>query len=67
MSNGPTLRERMARIETLMENQITLFQDHIAQDRAKNARISRLLGALAVGVFLFALPGCAKLLAAAIM
>lgn len=61
-SKQPTLRDRMTRIETLMENQIALFHDHIIEDQAKSVRISRLFDALVVGVFLFALPGCVKLL-----
>jgi len=56
MSNGPTLRERMARLETLMEN-------HIAHHERRDQWMMRILGALVVGVILFALPGCVRLLA----
>lgn len=51
MSNGPTLRERMARIEMLLEG-------HIAQHEKRDRWVLRLL----VGIFLLALPGCIKLL-----
>ena len=51
----PTLRERMARIETLVEG---LVKHNETRDRW----MMRILSGLAIGVVLFALPGCVRLL-----
>lgn len=51
MSNEPRLRERLARLETLVEGLI--YHQRWTMG---------ILGALVVGVFLFALPGCVELL-----
>lgn len=51
----PTLRERMARIETLVEGLI----DH---NKIRDRWTLRLLGTLVAGVILLALPGCIRLL-----
>ena len=51
-----TLRERMARIETLVEG---LVKHNETRDRW----MMRILGGLVIGVLLFALPGCVRLLA----
>jgi len=56
MTGGPTLRERIARLETLMEN-------HIKHHEVRDAWFLRILGALVVGIILTALPGCFRLLA----
>lgn len=56
MTDGPTLRERIARLETLMEN-------HIKHHEVRDAWFLRILGGLVVGVILVALPGCVRLLA----
>lgn len=58
----PTLRERMARLETLMESQTTLLTNHIAHHAARNKWLMGILSALAVGFILMALPGCIRLL-----
>lgn len=55
-NRGPTLRERLARLEVLMEN-------HIKSHEARDRWMMRLLGSLIAGVILLALPGCIKLLA----
>ena len=44
---GPTLRERMARLETLMEN-------HIKHHEIRDRWMMRVLGGLVVGVILLA-------------
>jgi hypothetical protein len=51
----PTLRERMAVLETLMKN-------HIAHHEKRDQWMMRILGGLVIGVILFALPGCIELL-----
>lgn len=58
----PTLRERMARLETLVENQITLMTNHIKHHETRDQWLMRILGTLVVGIVLFALPGCIRLL-----
>lgn len=52
----PTLRERMARIETLVEGLVK-------HNETRDKWMMRILGSLVVGVLLFALPGCVRLLA----
>ena len=52
----PTLRERMAVLETLMKN-------HIKHHEVRDQWLMRILGALVVGIILFSLPGCVRLLA----
>ncbi len=47
---GPTLRERLARLETLMEN-------HIHHHDARDKWMMKILGSLVVGVILLAVPG----------
>jgi hypothetical protein len=56
MSNTPTLRERLARLEVLMEN-------HIHSHEIRDRWFLRVLGGLVIGVILLAMPGCARLLA----
>ena len=56
MSNGPTLRERMARIETLVEGLVR-------HNETRDKWMMRILSGLVIGVLLFALPGCVRLLA----
>lgn len=51
----PTLRERIARLETLVS-------DLIAHQKSRDAWMMRILGGLVTGVVLFALPGCVELL-----
>jgi len=58
MSNGPTLRERMARLETLVEGLI----EH---NQTRDKWMLRVLGGLVVGVILLGLPGCIRLLGGA--
>ncbi|KKN57530.1 hypothetical protein LCGC14_0561470 [marine sediment metagenome] len=54
MSNGSTLRERMARLETLVEALI----EH---NKVKDRWMLRIVGSLVVGVIMLALPGCIHL------
>lgn len=46
---GPTLRERMARLEILMEN-------HIKHHETRDRWLMRVLGGLVVGIVLLAVP-----------
>lgn len=55
----PTLRERIGRLETLMEN-------HIHTHEKREQWLLRILGSLVIGVVLLALPGCFELLASVI-
>ncbi|KKK91130.1 hypothetical protein LCGC14_2716060 [marine sediment metagenome] len=52
----PTLRERMARLETLVEG---LIEHNKVRDRWT----LRIIGGLVIGVVLMGLPGCVRLLA----
>ena len=52
----PTLRERMARVEVLIEGLVK-------HNETRDKWMMRVLGGLVVGVILFALPGCFRLLA----
>ena len=63
MSDNPTLRERIARLEVLVHAQTELFNRHIEHDRWRSRWLLRLLGSLAIGVILLGLPGCIKLFA----
>ena len=51
----PTLRERMARLETLVEGLIDA-------NKKRDRWMLRILGGLVVGVILMGLPGCIRLL-----
>lgn len=51
----PTLGERMAVLEVLMTN-------HIKHHEVRDQWLMRILGALVIGIILFALPGCWQLL-----
>ena len=66
MSDNPTLRERIARLEVLVHAQTELFNRHIEHDKTKTRMLFRWLGTLVIGVILLALPGCVKLLAGVI-
>ena len=55
MSNTPTLRERMARIEVMLEN-------HIHHHDVRDKWMLKILGSLVVGVVLLAIPVFARLL-----
>ena len=63
MSERPTLRERMAQLEAKMDYHTKLLTDHITNDEKRSQLLLRMLGTLVVGVILFALPGCVRLLA----
>lgn len=51
----PTLRERLARVETLIEGLI----EH---NRVRDRWTLRIIAGLVVGVILMGLPGCVRLL-----
>ena len=53
MSNTPTLRERLARLETLMENHIHYHETH---DRW----MMKVMTSLVVGIILLAIPVFAR-------
>jgi len=55
----PTLRERMARLETLVEGLIDA-------NKKRDRWMLRILGGLVVGVILMGLPGCIRLLNGAV-
>ena len=51
----PTIKERLARLEALMEG-------FIHHQRTRDRWMMGILSGLVIGVVLFALPGCARLL-----
>jgi len=53
MSNTPTLRERMARIEVMLEN-------HIHHHDVRDKWMLKIMGSLVVGVVLLAIPVFAR-------